>query len=165
MARWDQEADAWLHWSAVPIALINLAANGYDTLLIDKGRFNGVGLVEPEDLARTEPISKLDLLDVPQKRWQALHHEFMASARAVIEGHRINPDFVIDGRGATKEEYLRLVNAARRGKRKTPPEIVPDGLRRCFPLGFRASFRASRNPSVLLPEILRLCSLDFSRGK
>lgn len=62
---------------------------------IDKGRYNGLGLVEPEDLARKEPVSKFDLLDVPQHRFQALHHEFVASAKAVIEGHKINPDFQI----------------------------------------------------------------------
>lgn len=62
---------------------------------IDKGRYNGVGLIEKEDLERTEPVLKYDLKDVPQHRWQALHHEFVASAKAVIEGHKINPNFVI----------------------------------------------------------------------
>ena len=72
-----------------------LTFNEINGATIDKGRYNGVGLVEPEDLSRTEPVSKHDLLDVPQKRWQALHHEFVASAKAVIEGHKINPDFRI----------------------------------------------------------------------
>lgn len=62
---------------------------------IDKGRYNGLGLVEPEDLAITEPVSKHALKDVPQKRFEALHNEFVASAKAVIEGHKINPDFQI----------------------------------------------------------------------
>lgn len=59
------------------------------------GRYNGVGLVEKEDLESKEPIPKSQLKDVPQKRWQALHHEFVASAKAVIEGHKINPEFKI----------------------------------------------------------------------
>lgn len=62
---------------------------------IDKGRYNGLGLIEDIDLNRKEPIYKTDLLDVPQKRWEALHNEFVASAKAVIEGHKINPDFMI----------------------------------------------------------------------
>ena len=62
---------------------------------IDKGRYNGVGLVEAIDLQRKTPIYKSEMTDNPQKRWQALHHEFVASALAVIEGHKINPDFQI----------------------------------------------------------------------
>lgn len=62
---------------------------------IDKGRYNGLGLIEECDLNTTTPIAKLDLKDDPQHRFQALHHEFVASAKAVIEGHKINPDFMI----------------------------------------------------------------------
>lgn len=62
---------------------------------IDLGRYNGVGLVEDVDLQRSEPIYKSQLQDQPQKRWEALHNEFVASARAVVEGHKINPDFMI----------------------------------------------------------------------
>lgn len=36
-----------------------------------------------------------DHCDNPQKRFQGLHHEFVASARAVRLGHQINPDFKI----------------------------------------------------------------------
>lgn len=62
---------------------------------IDLGRYNGVGLVEDVDLQRSEPIYKSQLQDQPQKRWEALHNEFVASAKAVVEGHKINPDFMI----------------------------------------------------------------------
>ena len=55
------------------------------------GRYNGVGLIEKEDLESTHPIPKNQLKDVPQKRWQALHHEFVASALAVMEAHKIDP--------------------------------------------------------------------------
>lgn len=44
------------------------------------------------------PHGEFPLNDMPndeQKRFQALHHTFVASARAVIEGHRINPEFKI----------------------------------------------------------------------
>lgn len=59
------------------------------------GRYNGVGLIEKEDLLSKTPIPKSKLKDVPQKRWNALHNEFVASAKAVIEGHKINPEFKI----------------------------------------------------------------------
>lgn len=59
------------------------------------GRYNGVGLIEKEDLLSKTPIPKSKLKDVPQKRWNALHNEFVASAKAVIEGHKINPKFKI----------------------------------------------------------------------
>lgn len=59
------------------------------------GSYNGVGYVSAEDLANTEqrPVDKL--IDDPQKRFEALHNEFVASAKAVIAGHKINPDFMI----------------------------------------------------------------------
>ncbi len=62
---------------------------------IPRGRYNGVGLVEAEDLERETPTFISDLKDDPQRRWEALHNEFVASAKAVIEGHKINPEFQI----------------------------------------------------------------------
>lgn len=59
------------------------------------GSYNGVGLVLPEDLANTEQRPVDQLIDDPQKRFVALHNEFVASAKAVIAGHKINPDFMI----------------------------------------------------------------------
>ena len=43
----------------------------------------------------TEPIPTSKLKDQPQKRYEALHNQFLASAKVVIEGHKINPDFKI----------------------------------------------------------------------
>ncbi len=59
------------------------------------GAYNGVGYVCEEDLAdkSQRPVNKL--IDVPQKRIEALHNEFVASALAVKAGHEINPDFMI----------------------------------------------------------------------
>lgn len=37
----------------------------------------------------------LNQVDVPQLRYQGLHHQFVASAKAVKIGHEINPDFKI----------------------------------------------------------------------
>ncbi|MCC8168417.1 MAG: family 1 glycosylhydrolase, partial [Clostridiales bacterium] len=39
--------------------------------------------------------SFLDQKDIPQLRYQGLHHQFVASAKAVRLGHEINPDFQI----------------------------------------------------------------------
>jgi 6-phospho-beta-glucosidase len=36
-----------------------------------------------------------DQVDIPQLRYQGLHHQFVASAKAVKLGHSINPDFKI----------------------------------------------------------------------
>jgi len=59
------------------------------------GAYNGVGLVLEEDLKNTaqRPVNKL--IDDPQKRLEALHNEFVASALTVKAGHEINPDFMI----------------------------------------------------------------------
>ena len=59
------------------------------------GGYMGVGLVAKEDLETTEPIPTSKLKDQPQKRYEALHNELLASAKTVIEGHKINPDFMI----------------------------------------------------------------------
>ena len=59
------------------------------------GAYNGVGYVSQEDLENTAQRPVNDLIDNPQARLEALHNEFVASAKAVIEGHKINPDFMI----------------------------------------------------------------------
>ena len=59
------------------------------------GAYNGVGYVSQEDLENTAQRPVNDLIDNPQARIEALHNEFVASAKAVIEGHKINPDFMI----------------------------------------------------------------------
>lgn len=61
----------------------------------DEGGFNGVGLIQDSDKNADEPIALSDLLDDPQERFEALHNQFVASALAVKEGHKINPDFMI----------------------------------------------------------------------
>ena len=59
------------------------------------GAYNGVGYVSQEDLENSAQRPVNDLIDNPQARLEALHNEFVASAKAVIEGHKINPDFMI----------------------------------------------------------------------
>ncbi len=59
------------------------------------GAYNGVGLVLEEDLKNTAQRPVNELIDDPQKRLEALHNEFVASALTVKAGHEINPDFMI----------------------------------------------------------------------
>lgn len=40
-------------------------------------------------------LNHTDAIDDPKARMQALHHVFIASAKTVIAGHKINPDFMI----------------------------------------------------------------------
>lgn len=53
------------------------------------GQYLGLGILN-EGTTSTGNIQ-----DIPSLRFQALHHQFVASARAVILGHEINPNFKI----------------------------------------------------------------------
>ena len=55
----------------------------------------GLGYMTKEDLQREQPCSFDELKDNPQQRYTALHHQLVASALAVIEGHRINKNLMI----------------------------------------------------------------------
>ena len=59
------------------------------------GNLYSVGVIQDEDLNRAEPCRFPELKDVPQQRIEALHNQLVASAKAVIAGHKINPDFKI----------------------------------------------------------------------
>ena len=74
-----------------------LTFNEINMSLMEKymGNLYGVGIVQEEDLKRKSPCLFSELKDVPQERIEALHNELVASARAVVEGHKINPDFKI----------------------------------------------------------------------
>ncbi|MCF0113903.1 MAG: family 1 glycosylhydrolase [Erysipelotrichaceae bacterium] len=55
----------------------------------------GLGYMTKEDLARKEPCPFEELLDNPQERMQALHHEFIASALAVQAAHEIDSNNIV----------------------------------------------------------------------
>ena len=59
------------------------------------GNLYSVGIIQDEDLNRTAPCKFSELKDVPQQRIEALHNQFVASAKAVLAGHKINPNFKI----------------------------------------------------------------------
>lgn len=72
-----------------------LTFNEINVATIAEGALNGLGLVQKEDLERSEPIPLPEMTDNPQERFEALHNQFVASALAVQAGHKINPDFII----------------------------------------------------------------------
>ncbi len=59
------------------------------------GNLYGLGIIEEEDINADHPIPLNELKSNPQRMFEALHNEFVASALAVKVGHEINPDFVI----------------------------------------------------------------------
>jgi len=83
--RYKDKVKYWLTFNEINMALMSRQV----------GNLYGVGIIQAEDLNRTAPCKFDELKDVPQERIQALHNEFVASAKAVIAGHKINPDFKI----------------------------------------------------------------------
>ena len=83
--RWKDKVKYWLTFNEINMTLMSKQV----------GNLYGVGIIQDEDLNRSEPCKFDELKDVPQERIQALHNEFVASAKAVIEGHKINPEFKI----------------------------------------------------------------------
>ena len=59
------------------------------------GDLYGLGLMQDEDINSTERIPLNKLKHDDQQTLIGLHNQFVASALAVIEGHKINPDFMI----------------------------------------------------------------------
>ena len=70
---------------------INIACMGEGGL----GDLYGLGIMDPEDVNSDERIPLNKLKSNPQKTFEALHNQFVASALVVTEGHKINPDFMI----------------------------------------------------------------------
>ena len=84
--RYKDKVKYWLTFNE-----INIACMGEGGI----GNLYGLGLMDPSDIQSEERIP----LDCLKSNWQntfeALHHEFVASALAVKAGHEINPDFMI----------------------------------------------------------------------
>lgn len=66
-----------------------LTFNEINFATMPRGNLNILGILDE----RTEDYH--NPFDDKNRRYQALHHVFLASARAVMEGHRINPEFKI----------------------------------------------------------------------
>lgn len=83
--RFKDKVKYWLTFNEINIALLHPAM----------GQLYGLGMMHRDDLKRPEPFLLSEMKDDVQARFEALHNEFVASALAVIEGHKINPDFMI----------------------------------------------------------------------
>ncbi|MHC1682184.1 MAG: glycoside hydrolase family 1 protein [Clostridiaceae bacterium] len=69
-----------------------LTFNEINILTMPLGAFMGAGILVD---GVKETVLSMDVKDNEQLRFQALHHQFVASAKAVKLGHSINPDFKI----------------------------------------------------------------------
>ena len=86
MKRYKDKVKYWLTFNE-----INIACMGEGGL----GDLYGLGIMDPEDVNSDERIPLNRLKSNPQKTFEALHNQFVASALVVTEGHKINPDFMI----------------------------------------------------------------------
>ena len=84
--RYKDKVKYWLTFNE-----INIACMGEGGL----GDLYGLGIMDPEDVNSDERIPLNKLKSNPQKTFEALHNQFVASALVVTEGHKINPDFMI----------------------------------------------------------------------
>ena len=84
--RYKNKVKYWLTFNE-----INIACMGEGGI----GNLYGLGIMEEEDINATEPIKLSDLKSNRQRTYEALHNEFVASAKVVKLGHEINPDFMI----------------------------------------------------------------------
>ena len=75
--RYKNKVKYWLTFNEINVGTMPL------------GGFLGLGILNEG----TE--SFMNQVDIPQLRFQGLHHQFVASAKAVKLGHEINPDFKI----------------------------------------------------------------------
>ena len=84
--RYKNKVKYWLTFNE-----INIACMGEGGI----GNLYGLGLMDPEDVNADHRIPLNELKSNEQIMFEALHNEFVASAKTVIEGHKINPDFMI----------------------------------------------------------------------
>ena len=84
--RYKDKVKYWLTFNE-----INIACMGEGGI----GNLYGLGMMDPEDVNSDHRIPLDELKSDPQKMFEALHNEFIASALTVKAGHEINPDFMI----------------------------------------------------------------------
>ena len=84
--RYKDKVKYWLTFNE-----INIACMGEGGI----GNLYGLGMMDPEDVNSDHRIPLNELKSDPQKMFEALHNEFVASALTVKAGHEINPDFMI----------------------------------------------------------------------
>ena len=84
--RYKDKVKYWLTFNE-----INIACMGNGGL----GDLYGLGIMDKDDINAKDPILLTELKKNPQRTFQALHNEFVASAKAVKLAHEIIPDVVV----------------------------------------------------------------------
>ena len=92
--RYKDKVRYWLTFNEINCGMMTL------------GNFMGLGILNEGTRDFTNQV------DIPQLRFQGLHHMFVASARAVQLGHKINPDFKIGCMIAFMTKYPYSCNPA-----------------------------------------------------
>jgi len=90
--RYKDKVKYWLTFNEINAGMFPFAA------------YSGLGILN-------EGSTSIDhQIDIPQLRFQGLHHQFVASAKAVILGHSINPEFKIGCMVAMTANYAYSCN-------------------------------------------------------
>jgi 6-phospho-beta-glucosidase len=84
--RYKDKVKYWLTFNE-----INIACMGQGGL----GDLYGLGVMDPDDINAKDPIPLNQLKKNPQRTFEALHNEFVASAGAVKLAHEIIPDVMV----------------------------------------------------------------------
>ena len=83
--RYGDRVKYWLTFNEINIALMDP----------EMGSLYGIGFLDESDINREERCTIPEFKDVPQKRIEGLHNEFVASAKAVLAAHEINQDLMV----------------------------------------------------------------------
>ena len=83
--RYKDKVKYWLTFNEINIAVLGMGI----------GDLYGLGVMDEEDIKATHPIRLSDLRRNPQRTFEALHNEFVASAKAVKMAHEIIPGVTV----------------------------------------------------------------------
>ena len=86
--RFKDRVKYWITFNEINCAIVTMGHGGM-------GELYGLGVMDREDVKSTERIPLSKLKTNPQVTFNAMHNQFVASALATIEAHKINPDFMI----------------------------------------------------------------------
>ena len=86
--RFKDRVKYWITFNEINCAIVTMGHGGM-------GDLYGLGVMDREDVKSTERIPLSKLKTNPQVTFNAMHNQFVASALATIEAHKINPDFMI----------------------------------------------------------------------
>lgn len=86
--RYKHKVKYWITFNEINCASM-------EGIMAGMGALYGLGVIEEEDLKADHRLSFAELKNDPQRTFEALHNELVASALAVKIGHEINPEFVI----------------------------------------------------------------------